>query len=111
MLGIRDAKAIYIYPGPTDMRYGIPGLCSLISDIRENEIHVFCSSDRRSLKMIIVEEGCISLLHRRLTVGRYSYPSKGDVAAVGYPQLLQLIDSMMTIARIENNGRIPAKRI
>lgn len=107
MLTIDKADEIYVYPGATDMRYGIQGLFAMAGSPKENTIHVFCSSDRRMVKMLCAEEGCIYLVTKRLTCGRFSWPEKGDTSLVDYDQLTVLIDGMSVVRKIEHGGRIP----
>lgn len=110
MLSISRARAIYVHPGATDMRYGIKGLVELSGYPKEGELHVFCSWDRRKVKMVVAEEGCILLLEKRLTAGRFPWPSKGSISAVDAVQLVMLLDGATIGQRIESGGRIPQVR-
>lgn len=109
MLTIEKAEEIYVYPGSTDMRYGIQGLFALSGSPKENTIHMFCSADRRTVKILCAEEGCVYLLTKRLTCGRFHWPEKGETTAIDYDGLSALIDGLSIVKKIENGGKIPQR--
>lgn len=109
MLTIEKAEEIYLYPGPTDMRYGIQGLFVLAGSPRENTIHLFCSANRKTIRMLCAEEGCIYLLTKRLTYGRFQWPEKGETSRIDYGQLASILDGMSVVRKIENGGAIPQR--
>ncbi len=49
MIDFRSAKAIYLYPGDTDMRLGIFGLIRKIKDPVRDSAYVFCGKKRMTL--------------------------------------------------------------
>ena len=106
MLDLRNADEIYVYPGATDMRYGIQGLFELADNPKENTVHVFCSANRRTVKILCAEEGCVYLLVKRLTCGKFSWPAKGETSGIDYGQLSMLLDTGTIVTRIERNGKI-----
>lgn len=109
MLTIEKADEIYLYPGATDMRYGIQGLFVLAGNPEENTVHLFCSADRKTIKMLFAEEGSICLLAKRLTYGRFQWPEKGEASQIDYGQLVSVLDGLSVVKKIENGGRIPRK--
>ena len=106
MLTIEKADEIYLYPGTTDMRYGIQGLFVLAGSPKENTIHLFCSANRKTIRMLCAEEGCIYLLTKRLTYGRFQWPEKGETSQIDYGQLASILDGMSVVKKIENGGAI-----
>lgn len=109
MLTIEKADEIYLYPGTTDMRYGIQGLFAHAGNPKENTIHIFCSANRKTIKLLCAEEGCIYLLTKRLTYGKFQWPEKGETSSIDYDELIVLIDGMSVVKKIENGGKIPQK--
>lgn len=106
MLDIKNASEIYVYPGDTDMRYGIQGLFTLANNPKENTIHVFCSANRKTVKILYAEEGCVYLLIKRLTCGKYNWPKKGEKTDIDYNQLMTILDGSTIVSRIEKGGKI-----
>lgn len=111
MLTLNEAKAIYVYPGATDMRYGINALYSLAEQPEEKTMHVFCGKDRRVIKVLMADEGCVYLLQKRLTTGKFVWPETGAISLVDAMQLAQIIDGMTVVRRIEDGGTIRKRLI
>ncbi len=105
MLTLASASRILLYPGPTDMRLGIWSLSSRCGELRDGELHVFCSKDRRTVKIVLAERGSTWLLQKRLASGRFSWPGSGPVSKVCLLQLQAVLDSPQTIAEIEGWGK------
>ncbi len=106
MLSFENAERIMVHTGTTDMRYGIHGLFALAGCPAEGEIHLFCSWDRRTVKILFAEEGCCWLITKRLTVGRYVWPEKGKDAQIDAAQMLRILEGTTLRDRIESDGKI-----
>jgi len=70
MLSLASAAKVIVHLGPTDMRLGVWGLSLWAGPLGEGEVHCFCSSDRRSAKLLMREEASLWTLHKRLERGR-----------------------------------------
>ena len=55
MIDLRSAKAIYLYPGDTDMRLGIFGLIRKIKNPVRDSAYVFCGKKRMTLKILFYQ--------------------------------------------------------
>lgn len=111
MLSITEAKEVVIHPGPTDMRYGMRGLSVLDGNPEEGSVHAFCSADRRTAKILIADEGCYYLVTKRLTMGRFPWPSCGEACPSELPTLISLLEMATRIGRIESNGSIAHRMV
>lgn len=111
MIDFKDAKAIYIYPGFTDMRYQINGLYLLAGQPEENTVHIFCGKTRRMIKIIFSLEGCVYLIVKKLTIGHYSWPIKGDITKIQVEEIMKIIEGDLIIKRIEDGGVIKERKI
>jgi transposase len=102
MLSLASASRIIVHPGATDMRYGIWGLSAACGPIGDGEAHLFCSSDRRSVKILIREGGSLWLLHKRMERGRFQWPSGSSLSQIGLLQLQMLLDGPAQIAAMSS---------
>lgn len=101
MLSLASARRIVVHPGPTDMRYGIWGLSALAGGIGEGEAHIFCSSDRKTVKILTAEGGSLWLLQKRMAKGRFQWPSGGSLSRISVLQLQWLLDGPQQILAME----------
>lgn len=106
MLSLTRARAIYVHPGKTDRRYGLRGLTAMAGQPGEGELHVFCSADRKQVKMVLADEGCIYLLQKRLTAGRYPWSDGETISAVDALQLTILLEGATLSEKISQGGKI-----
>lgn len=89
---ILEGRRIFFRPGATDGRCGIPTLSAyaMVEDMDalfEGAAFVFCSANRKSLKILIWEDDGYYLLSRRLTYGSFPWPRKGDDNAMARKSL------------------------
>lgn len=101
MLSLASAARIVVHPGPTDMRYGIWGLSAIAGGMGDGEIHLFCSSDRRTVKILMREGPSLWLLQKRLDAGRFQWPSGGTLSRISLLQLQWLLDGPQQIRAME----------
>ncbi len=87
MIDFKNAKSIYIYPGYTDMRYGLNGFYLLTSQPEENTVHIFCGKKNNQNNTPF--EGSIYLISKRLTAGRYNWPEKGEITQLQVEEILK----------------------
>lgn len=110
MIDFSKAKAIYVYPGYTDMRYGINGLYLQADQPEEETVHVFCGKGRNTIKIIAPMEGCIYLVQKKLSVGRFDWPVKGEITQVQIEEIRKLLDGNLMVKKIEEGGTIKPKK-
>lgn len=104
MLSLASARRILVHPGPTDMRYGLWGLSAIAGGIADGEAHLFCSSDRRTVKILAREGGSVWLLQKRLDAGRFQWPSGGSLSRISLLQLQWLLDGPQQIQAMETGA-------
>lgn len=104
MLSLASASRIIVHPGATDMRYGIWGLSAACGPIGDGEAHLFCSGDRRSVKILVREGGSLWLLHKRMERGRFQWPGGSSLSRIGLLQLQMLLDGPAQIVAMESAG-------
>ena len=101
MLGdIRQAKAIYIVCGYTDMRRGINGLATLVQqsyhmDPCSSGLFLFCGKHRDRIKALLWEPDGFVLLYKRLSNGGYQWPRKAEeVRALSQEEFIWLMQGL-----------------
>jgi transposase len=101
MLSLASASKVIVHPGPTDMRLGVWGLSLKAGPLAEGEVHCFCSSDRRSAKLLVREGLSLWVLHKRLERGRFQWPSGSGLSRICVLQLQWLLDGPGSISAME----------
>jgi transposase len=92
---------IYIKPGYSDMRKGIDGFVSVITnhlekDVTEGGLFIFCGKRRDSIKCIMWDKTGFLLLQKRL-VGGYTFPwpnTEEKVRELSGEDLLAMLDGI-----------------
>jgi transposase len=88
---------IYIQPGATDMRKHINGLSAWVQeqmsrDVFSGNLYMFCSRDRKRMKIIYWDRNGFCLWQKRLEKAKYPWPGAGrEVTRLEYEQLRQLL--------------------
>lgn len=103
MIDLNNISHIYLYPGSTDMRFGINGLRKLIDNIENNSLYIFCSHNKRTIKIIETTFDSIWLYQKKLFKNKFIYPSikndemidKNDSSLRLYNQLHLFSSSIM----------------
>ena len=91
---------IYIKPGATDMRKQINGLSLLVEeefgeDLFNGNLFLFCSRNRRRLKIIYWDRNGFCLWLKRLEKDKFPWPKDGDEAVkITRDQLVMLLDGV-----------------
>lgn len=102
MLSLASASRVYVHPGRTDMRLGAYGLLARAGEVRDGEVHCFCSADRRSVKLLLREGDAVWVLQKRLSRGRFAWPDGEAVSSAGILQLQWLLDGPQTLAAMSS---------
>lgn len=105
MIDLKSAKAIYLYPGITDMRLGIFGLIRKVKDPVRDCAYVFCGKNRMTLKVLFYQGTSVWLCQKRLFRGKFTWPDSGDVTDIDADMLRFLITGADKINSIELNGK------
>jgi hypothetical protein len=74
---------VYLKVGATDFRRGIKGLISLVEgflkiQMDENSIFVFCSKNKKQIKMINIEGAGAFLIQRKIKYGFLPSPQTNE---------------------------------
>ena len=105
MIDLKTAKAIYLYPGSTDMRLGIFGLIRKVKDPVRDCAYVFCGKNRMTLKILFYQGSSIWLCQKRLFRGKFVWPASGEVANIDDDMLKFLVFGADKINSIELEGK------
>ena len=79
MIDLEKIEGIYLYTGKTDLRASIYGLSIIIQEsfpletIR-NKLFVFCSKDKRNIKIIELDYDGFWLYQKKLHKGKFRWP-------------------------------------
>jgi transposase len=76
---------VYLKVGATDFRRGIKGLISLVEgslkiQMDEKSIFVFCSKNKKQIKMIYIEGAGAFLIQRKIKYGFFPWPQTNEEA-------------------------------
>jgi transposase len=88
---------LYIQPGATDMRKHINGLAAWVQeymrqDVFAGSVFLFCSRDRKRLKLLYWERNGFCLWVKRLEKDKFPWPQTGEAALrIGREQLHMLL--------------------
>lgn len=79
MFCLNDTMRYHLCPGHTDMRKGINSLIGMVKehmghDVRNGDVFIFISSNRRLMKLIHAEDGGMVMYVKRLESGRFRLP-------------------------------------
>jgi transposase len=90
------AADIYVQPGATDMRKHINGLSAWVQehmgqDVFGGNLFLFCSRDRRRLKILYWEQNGFCLWIKRLERDKFPWPEDGKSAQHIGPEQLQML--------------------
>lgn len=92
--------AVYVRPGPTDMRKAINGLSIIVAEQMDGDplcgaLYVFCNRDRRILKGLWWDRNGFCLFHKRLERDRFPWPASEEAAReITAGQLRMLLDGI-----------------
>ena len=101
MLTLGGERPVYLACGPTDMRKSIDGLAAMVQlsfqlDPTQPALFVFCSQDRKKLKILEWETAGFWLHYRRLERGRFQWPRPHDTLTqqITFRQLRWILDGL-----------------
>lgn len=101
---------VYLRPGATTFRLGMPGLISLILGsmkipITEKSLFVFCSKDRKQLKLLYKEGAGVWLMQRKIHKGKFFWPDTvEDAASISYEGLQFLLKDPIPMEILRISG-------
>jgi transposase len=112
MIDLARIDKIYLFTGTTDFRLEIFGLSKIVSshfdkERIKNSLFLFCSKNRKSIKILELDETGVWLYHKKLNDGKFTYPSVGSIGIINSDELKILLNGLDFILRIEGKtGRI-----
>jgi transposase len=76
---------VFVHPGPTDMRKQINGLTQMVQDAMQldalsGNLFVFCSRDRRLLKVVYWDRSGFAMWQKRLAKAKFFWPQNQEQA-------------------------------
>jgi transposase len=91
-----EAADIYIQPGVTDMRKHINGLSAWVQeqmgqDVFGGSLFLFCSRDRKRLKILYWEKNGFCLWVKRLEKDKFPWPQDQETAFKIWPEELKML--------------------
>ncbi len=94
-------RDIFIRPGTTDCRKGAVSLAALAMgwmdrDATDGSLFVFCSADRRTVKVLVWDGNGFLLCQKRLSRGTFAWPVDNTEA-----MLVQADELRMTLAGMD----------
>lgn len=105
MIRFDEKNRILIHPGVTDMRKGINGLMAMAKDIRPGDVHVFCSKDRRKVKILEICDSCCYLYEKLVFRSKFQWPSIGDSSCINLDGIMAILNSPDYVTRAELGGK------
>lgn len=80
-----ERYAYYVKPGATDCRCGAQALARLVQDemhldVFSRSMFLFCSRDRRVLKVLVWDDSGFVVLSKRLCEGTFRFPASAQQA-------------------------------
>lgn len=105
MIDLRSIEHIYLYPGKTNFRLGMYGLRKLIGDAKPHCLYVFASKTMSAIKIIEAEEHACWLYQKKLFIGKFLYPSSGNVSELNKEEILYIIEGVSLVTKIESKGK------
>lgn len=111
MFNLTNAHQVFLYPGITDFRLGIYGLCKLIgNEVGPGSIYVFTKKTLSSIKVIEINENAFWLYHKKLHRGKFSCPRCGNAFPLSSDELSFIIEIVSLINKIETNGQTKERK-
>jgi transposase len=104
-----DRYSYYLKPGPTDMRCGGDALARVVQDdmgldVFSRSMFLFCSRDRRVLKVLVWDQSGFAVFSKRLCEGTFRFP-----ATAGEARLLDRTDVERMLRGEDIWRRIPVQ--
>lgn len=97
MLSLPPAVRIFVARGPTDMRKSFDTLSAVVRDVLRQDPcsgHVFLFLNRRRdrLKILYWDRAGFVLIYKRLEVGTFRHPDRGEIGSRELALVLEGID-------------------
>ena len=109
MIDLEGIEKVILYPGVTDMRWGIPGLIAIVGSPLPNTLYVFCGSHMKMLKILLVESDSYSLYARKLKAHKYLYPALGKPYETDPRNLEAIIRCASLVITCESNHNLTSR--
>lgn len=110
MIDLTKINEVYLYTGTTDFRMGIYGLTKLISEqfsnSHYNTLFVFCSKNKKALKVLEFDSTGIWLYLKKVNTGKLVYPDQGGIGKISTNDLNILINGLEFVYKIEGKTNI-----
>lgn len=102
MIRFDTINQIHLYSGPTSMKMGILKIQQLVAFNFSpaeiiNSVFIFCSKNKKTVKIYYENEYGFWLLQNRLTAGDFKWPEIGDVVKIDRRQLDWLLKGLDVI--------------
>jgi transposase len=102
MIDLSTTQKVYLYSGYTDMRKNADGLLCLVnemnnSEFTKNALFIFCSSDKRKIKVLQIDDTGVWVHYKRLTNTSFRWPNTTGRLLLSKNQLLVLLSGLSLI--------------
>lgn len=102
MIKFDAINEIHLYTGPTSMKMGILKIQQLVSFNFSpaqmiNSVFIFCSKDKKTVKIYYENEYGFWLLQNKLTIGKFKWPEIGENIKIDRRQLDWLLKGLDVI--------------
>ena len=100
MIGLPDGVRVYLAAGRTDLRRGIDGLAAQIQTVLRQDpfsghLFVFRGRPAHTIKVLMYDTSGFLLMQKRLTEGRFIWPSPADgVVTISRALMSLLVDGL-----------------
>lgn len=107
-----EGKKVFLRVGATDFRRGIRGMVSLVVgamnlSMDEQSIFVFCSTNRKQIRIVYCEGAGCWMLCRSVRYGRYSWPMDSEAAAqMTGDELRGLLEDPIPLGHLKARGLV-----
>ena len=107
-----EGKKIFLRVGSTDFRRGIRGMVSLVVGamnlkMDEQSLFVFCSTNRKQIRIVYCEGAGCWMLARSVRYGRYSWPMDSQAASQMTAKGLRgLLDDPIPLEHLKARGLV-----
>lgn len=107
MIDLEKIDGIFLYTGQTDLRMSIYGLSIIIQEsfpieMMRNKLFVFCSKNKRNIKIIELDYDGFWLYQKKLHKGKYRWPKynqANQTMMIDKRQLKWLLDGLELVQK------------
>lgn len=108
MIRVEPKEKIILITGITDFRLGINGLKNKVYSIYTNDVNntlfVFCSKNRKQIKILEFDDSGIWLYQKKLNKYKFTYPESDGNITVNHEEFISLFNVINILTKDKKNG-------